>query len=167
MELRKATPADIPRILEIYDGAKASMREMNIQQWSEEYPNRDSALADIQSQTGYVLTLNGTVVATCCLAFGHEPTYDIIYDGAWEGDGPYGFLHRVAVDPACKGKGAAGLFFQELERQAIERGVAILRGDTHQDNLPMQRTMEKNGLKRRGTILLEDGSPRIAYERLL
>ena len=39
-----------------------------------------------------------------------------------------------------------------------------MRGDTHEDNLPMQRVLEKNGFQRCGTIFVEDGSPRIAYQ---
>ena len=105
--------------------------------------------------------------ATACLTFGHEPTYDAVYGGAWQAEGEYGFLHRVAVSGTRKRSGAASRFFEELKRQAEERDVKILRGDTHQDNAAMQRTMEKNGFCRRGTILLEDGSERIAYECLL
>ena len=65
------------------------------------------------------------------------------------------------------GRGAAGLFFDELKRQAGERGVKIIRGDTHRLNLPMQRVMVKNGLKLRGVIHVEDGSERLAYECIL
>ena len=86
---------------------------------------------------------------------------------AYGGTGPYGFLHRIAVLPEAKGKGAAGLFFDELKRQAQEKGIKVLRGDTHRDNKPMQRVMEKNGLTYRGVIHVEDGAERLAYEALL
>ena len=66
-----------------------------------------------------------------------------------------------------RGQGAAGLFFDELKRQARDRGVRIIRGDTHRLNLPMQRVMAKNGLELRGVIHVEDGSERLAYECIL
>ena len=74
---------------------------------------------------------------------------------------------RQAVSGACKGKGGPSLFFQELERQARERGLPCLRGDTHRENKIMQRVMEKNGLSYRGVIYLEDGGERLAFEKVL
>lgn len=40
-----------------------------------------------------------------------------------------------------------------------------LRGDTHERNLPMRRAFERNGFERCGTIWVEDGTPRIAYQK--
>ena len=37
--------------------------------------------------------------------------------------------------------------------------------DTHRQNIPMQRTLKKNGFTRCGVIYLEDGSERIAYQK--
>ena len=88
--------------------------------------------------------------------------------GRWETDPPeYGFLHRIAIAPKAKGKNAAGLLFGDLKRQARERNISVLRCDTHQDNLPMQRALAKNGFSPRGIITVEDGSPRIAFEQIL
>lgn len=164
MKLRKAALSDLSAIEQIYEDAKTSLRERGINQWQDGYPNRESAKEDIESGTGYVLEENGMVVATACLAFGTEPTYETVYEGAWEGNGDYGFLHRVAVLSAKKGGGAASLFLDELKRQAKDRGISILRGDTHEENLPMQRVLEKNGFSRKGIIYLTDGSRRAAYE---
>lgn len=44
--------------------------------------------------------------------------------------------------------------------------AAAVRLDTHADNVPMQRAAEVLGFQRCGTIWVEDGSPRIAYELL-
>ncbi len=164
MKLRKAELSDLSAIEQIYEDAKASLRGRGIDQWQDGYPNRGSAREDIEAGTGYVLEEDGTAVATACLAFGTEPTYETVYEGAWEGSGNYGFLHRVAVLSAKKGGGAASLFFNELKRQARDRGIFILRADTHEENLPMQRVLEKNGFSRKGIIYLADGSRRAAYE---
>ena len=158
MELRLAAESDVPQIARLYDLARASLRDAGVPQWQDGYPNGEDALSDIRAGHGYVLTENGRVAAFACLAFGVEPTYNII---------EYGFLHRVAVDPELKGRGAAGIFFSELKRQAKERGVKTIRGDTHRLNLPMQRVMAKNGLEPRGVIHVEDGSERLAYECVL
>lgn len=167
MIIRKTTPADIPAIETLYDQSRAALRAAGVDQWQDGYPNGSTARQDMEDGTGYVLEDEGEVIATACLAFGHEPTYDVIEQGAWAGQGSYGFLHRVAVSPKAKGKGAAGQFFDELKRQAAERGVRVLRGDTHRDNKSMQRVMAKSGLEYRGVIHVEDGTERLAYEILL
>ena len=41
-----------------------------------------------------------------------------------------------------------------------------LRADTHADNKIMQHLLEKNGFARRGIIHVEDGTPRVAYQKL-
>ncbi len=167
MELRIAAESDVPGIARLFDLARASLKEAGVPQWQDGYPNGSDALRDIKAGHGCVLTENGETAAYACLAFGIEPTYNVIEDGAWLGEGDYGFLHRVAVDPKLRGRGAAGLLFDELKRQARARGVRIIRGDTHRLNLPMQRVMAKNGLEYRGVIYLEDGSERLAYECIL
>ncbi len=165
MELRPGRKEDVPAIAKLYDLARAALRDAGVPQWQDGYPNGDDALRDIEAGHGYVLTENGEVAAFACLAFGVEPTYNVIEDGSWKGQGEYGFLHRVAVDPVRRG--AAGLVFGELKRQAKERGVETVRGDTHRDNKSMQRVMAKNGLELRGVIHVEDGSERLAYECIL
>ncbi len=167
MEIRKAEEGDIPAIVGLYAQARRALRAAGVDQWQEDYPNGEDAKTDIAAGTGYVLEDKGKVIATACLGFGHEPTYNEIWDGGWQGVGEYCYLHRVAVAEEAKGRGAAGMFFEELKRQARARGIKILRGDTHPDNQSMQRVMAKNGLTHRGTIRVEDGSLRMAFEALL
>lgn len=167
MKIRRAEERDIPAIAGLYDQARKALKAAGVDQWQDDYPNQEDAAADIAAGMGYVLEEAGRVAAYACLGFGREPTYDEIWDGGWQGEGEYGYLHRVAVAEEAKGRGAAGLFFEELKRQARARGVTILRGDTHPDNRAMQRVMVKSGLVHRGTIRVEDGSLRMAFEALL
>ena len=168
MVIRKGTLADLPHILPLYDAAKAFLKAQGLDQWQDGYPNEESARKDIADGTCYVLEDNGEILGSACLAFGVEPTYNKIYDGNWAASpAVYGFLHRIAVSPKTRGKGAAGLFFDELKRLAREQNITVIRGDTHRGNLPMQRVMAKNGLAYRGVIYLEDGAERLAYECIL
>lgn len=169
MNIRRTEPKDLPAIQGLYDDARAALKAAGVDQWQEgDYPSAEDAREDMEQGTGYVLEENGAILAVACLAFGREPTYDVIADGAWESDPEeYGFLHRIAVSPRAKGRGAAGQLFDELKRQARERGVKVLRSDTHRDNAAMQRVMAKSGLSRRGVIHVEDGTERLAYELIL
>lgn len=167
MKLRKAVPGDIPAMLGLYEEARLALRDMGVDQWQNGYPDQSCVEQDIAEGGSYVLEENGVPVACAYLAFGREPTYEVIREGQWQTDpAAYGFLHRIAVSGRCKGKGAAALFFAELKRQATEKGLTVLRCDTHRDNLPMQRVLAKNGFSQRGIILVEDGTERLAFEFL-
>lgn len=166
--IRKAEYADLPAIAALYEDAKTFLKAGGVDQWQDGYPNLDSARQDIEAGVGYVLESGGKILCTACLAFGREPTYEKIEEGSWGADPEnYGFLHRIAVSSSARGKGAAGSMFDELKRQAKARGISVLRGDTHRDNLPMQWVLAKNGFTCRGVIYLEDGSERLAYELIL
>jgi RimJ/RimL family protein N-acetyltransferase len=45
--------------------------------------------------------------------------------------------------------------------------IPNIRIDTHRDNAIMQHLLEKNGFVKCGIIYVEDGSPRIAYQKRL
>ncbi len=166
MMIRKGMPEDLPAIARLYREARASLKAMGVDQWqNEDYPNEQDAKADMEAGNCYVQEENGEVLAVACIAFGREPTYEKIEGGSWAADPEvYGFLHRIAVAPEAKGRGLAGKMFEELKRQAAKKGIAVIRGDTHRDNLPMQRVMKKSGLRFRGVIHVEDGSERMAFE---
>lgn len=168
MAIRLTKKEDLPAIEGLYSDAKAALREMNIDQWQTgDYPNSLDAEEDMQRGCGYVFEEGGEVLGVACLDFGHEPTYDHI-DGAWGADvDSYAYLHRIAISSRAKGKGIAGQFFAELERQARARSVNVMRVDTHAKNLPMQRVVQKAGFVNRGVITVEDGTPRNAYEKIL
>jgi len=159
--IRKATPADFGRIMEIYEIAKAFMRKTgNMTQWSGGYPQSELVLSDIGDGNMYaVLNGDGDVVACFGLFAGNDPTYDYIEGGKWASDTPYAAIHRVASDGTEKG------IFKKISDFAGER-YSHLRIDTHADNIPMQRAVTGCGFVHRGTIYLADGAPRLAYDRI-
>ena len=160
MIVRKATHADVSACAEIYKKAKQFMRECgNATQWLGEYPNEVDVIEDIKNGVGYVAEDEGEVVAVFAFIKGNEPTYDKIYDGAWLSDAPYGFVHRIAVGRHGRGVGEACLNFCFSEMPNI-------RIDTHENNKPMQRLLQKNGFTRCGIIYLENGDPRVAFQKI-
>lgn len=158
-EIVPATEADLPRILEIYDIAKAYMRTSgNPNQWNGAYPDPELLRADIAQQRLYVYKKDGKIHGVFMLLLGEEPTYAYIEDGSWREETPYGTIHRLAGDGEVKGLFAKCVAF-------CEKKVPYLRADTHFDNRTMQHLLEKNGFERRGIIYLKNGDPRIAYQK--
>lgn len=168
MKIRLAEAKDLPKITALYDSAKELLRSRGIDQWQNGYPNAESAAADIRGGESYVLEEEGEVVGTAYIGFGTEPTYDKIVKGAWKcAPERYAFLHRVAVSSAYSGRGLALQFFHEAEKLCREKGVTVLRCDTHRQNLAMQKTLERSGFAYCGIIYLEDGAERFGYEKSL
>ena len=99
-----------------------------------------------------------------------EAAYETL-EGEWLTDGPYATVHRCAVDPACRGRGIIGELFAFACEKAAADGMASVRIDTHADNAPMRRAVEKFGFVPCGDITLtegpEAGAPRIAFEKVL
>ncbi len=166
--IRDAKTSDIPRVAELYDLARASLRALGIDQWQDGYPNEETALADITRGISRVVERDGLVVATAAVYVGHEPTYDAIYNGAWLADAPeYGIIHRIAVDPGLKRLGAASFIMDHCASLTRAAGLSVLRCDTHAGNAAMRAALEKNGYARRGIIRLLSGAERVAYEKLI
>lgn len=159
MTIRPATPEDLSALLELYETAKAFMvRTGNPNQWKPGYPGAELLRGEMDRGVCYVAEENGEIVGTFCAIPGQDPTYKVIYDGAWPDDDPYITIHRLASNGKTKGVAKACFAFCE------KRGLA-LRIDTHADNHVMQDLLDKNGFAHCGRILLADGSPRLAYHR--
>ena len=160
MHIRKTVATDIFRIAEIYENAKRFMRENgNPNQWNSGTPNVQTAKEDMERGVGYVVEENNQIIATFMFSLEGEPTYAKIYDGAWLNDAPYGVIHRIAV--AEQGKGIIGFCIEECFSKCKN-----LRIDTHRDNLPMQRALQKRGFQYCGIIYLENGDERLAYQKV-
>ena len=159
MEIRKAKLDELDALMAIYDSARAYMRENgNAEQWGNGYPSKELIRTDIETGHCHVCVEDGEILGVFCYFEGEDPTYRNIYDGAWLNDKPYGVIHRIAV--ARHRKGVASFCFAHCF--ALCKNLKI---DTHRDNIPMQRSLAKNGFTACGTIYLENGDPRIAYQR--
>ena len=122
-------------------------------------PSRRRSCSGRTSGRLYVVEEEGTVHGAFAFLLGEDPTYQVIEGGAWKSAAPYGTLHRVAGSGEVR-----GLFGQMVD---YAWGVIPhLRIDTHENNAVMRHLVEKHGFQRCGVIYLEDGAPRIAFERI-
>ena len=159
MEIRRAHPQELDQIMEIYDRARQFMRRSgNLTQWANGYPSRELIEEDMAAGNCYVLLDGGALAGTFCYLQGKdvEPTYAKI-DGAWLDDGPYGVIHRLASAGSARG-------LTDVCRDWCLARCPSLRADTHRDNLPMQRALERCGFQRCGTVIIQDGTERLAYQ---
>lgn len=176
MRFQVAREQHLDQIMAITNEAKAQLKRMGVDQWQKGYPSLEVWQQDIAHGSAYVALddeLNGVMGA-----FSFFTTRDASYDeieGSWLTgnlfeDGAYASLHRVCVADRCKGQGVVGRMFQYAFDLAKAQGIASLRIDTHPDNKPMIRSLEKAGFTQCGSIALvggvEEGQLRSAFEKV-
>ena len=152
---------DLPQMQKIYARARALMAANgNPTQWGDNFPPQELLEEDIDSNRLFVYVINGQLLGVFAFILGADPTYQVIEGGAWLNDAlPYGTIHRLAS--AGDRRGVAS----EVIAWCLEH-CESLRADTHADNKIMQHLLEKNGFARCGIIHVEDGTPRVAYQKL-
>lgn len=159
MLIRNTEAHDLEAVMEIYASAREFMRDNgNGGQWGQTHPRRELIEADIENKNGYVVEENGEIIGTFFFKIGEDPTYKVIHDGKWINDGEYGVMHRIAVK--YHGCGIVGFVYDHCYNI-----IKNLRIDTHKDNIPMQRSLEKAGFKYCGIIHIDSGDERIAYQK--
>ena len=157
--IRLAQERDIPDILAIFEAAKIFMaKKGNLNQWTSEYPGLASVQEDLTQQALYVLEDNQEILAVFSLILEPESSYQRI-EGSWRSSQAYGSIHRLASNGQAKGVSKRCFDF-------CKEQIPYLRIDTHEDNIPMQAALTRYGFVHCGTIYLEDGSPRLAFDYL-
>lgn len=167
MEFRQAKISDLDQIVEIIELSKKYLKETKVDQWQDGYPSKEDLRRDIESRNSYVLTNKDEIVATTVISLDGESTYNSIFNGEWITNEDYIVMHRVAVHDKYKGKGIFKELIKEAENLALNKGISSIKIDTHRDNISMQRAVVKNDFEKCGIIYLEDGSERIAFEKVL
>ncbi|MCM1136876.1 MAG: N-acetyltransferase [Clostridium sp.] len=159
MTVRTACIEDLENILPIYSYAREQMAlNGNPTQWGNDKPPVSLLINDIKKLNLYLIEENDRPVGVFAFIIGVEPTYQEI-NGAWLNALPYGTVHRVASNGVVKGILNKCLNF-------CESLLPNIRIDTHKDNAIMRHLLEKEGFQECGIIHVEDGTPRIAYQRM-
>ena len=160
MSIRLLKTEELDQALVIYENARAFMRRIgNMNQWKDNWPPVEVLQDDIVKHRLYGVFHDDVLAGVFAYWCGPhaEATYDVIYDGSWQCDSPYGVVHRIA---AAEGSGAG----KEAIRWAVRASDGHLRMDTHENNAAMRHVLESLGFRQCGIILLTNGDPRIAFE---
>lgn len=167
MEFRKSNETDINNIMSIIKQAQAYFKEHGINQWQNNYPNTETINNDIDNNNSYVLLKDNKIVATAAVSFDGEKTYNSIHEGKWITNNEFAVIHRIAVDNTYKGLGLSSQIIKSVEKLCLSKDVCSIKVDTHERNISMQKLLKKNNFEYCGIIYLEDGSKRIAFEKIL
>ena len=159
LSIRHTQEKDLNRINDIFNIARQFMKSSgNKNQWAGSYPNLDVVRGDMDINSSYVVCDDDKVVAYFALIIGEEISYNIIENGQWLNDEPYGTIHRVASDGSVHG------IFDLILNFSLSK-IDNIKVDTHEDNAPMRHQLIKNGFKYCGIIYVkEDHTARMAYQ---
>ena len=182
MNFRKSTFNDVDRILEIIEKAKIELKKLGLDQWQNGYPNREVIENDVKNRISYVLEeisekddksknqSSKKIIGTIVLSPKKEEPYSKI-EGKWITNDDYIVIHRLSVDSEIKNKGIATKILEFSEEECIKNKILSIKTDTHENNEPMKRFLEKNGFSYCGVIYLDKepdvGEKRIAYEKII
>lgn len=159
MVFEKAAMSDLDEIIAIYKRAREYMAKTgNPHQWGDNgHPTKEMLLEDISLKRLTVLRSEGKIEAVFMFSLLPDPTYAVITDGTWKNAEPYGVIHRIASAGRVRN-------ILKLCTEYCLQFTDNIRIDTHSDNKVMQHQLAKCGYQKCGTIFLENGDPRIAYQ---
>lgn len=179
---------DLDAVLGLIADGQAALAGLGIDQWQNGYPPREMIEQDIAGGHTWLAVADeaeadlvpGTVLGTMAYYAQGESDYDHVTEGAWLTDsandaarGPvtYAVLHRLAVSAQARRRGVAHALLTDGIERARVQGMASVRVDTHEGNIPMQHGFEKCGFARCCAIEIsfanEATNRRIGFELVL
>jgi ribosomal protein S18 acetylase RimI-like enzyme len=159
--------SDLPQLMNLVRRAVPLMRAAGNLQWDDAYPNEDIFARDIDLQELWVAEPTAGIVAgVAAITTDQSAEYA---DVGWNIHELAIVIHRLAVDPDCRGAGIAGALMQQAEEVARDRGITRLLVDTNAENVAAQRLMIRSGYIFAGEIKLHfrPGMRFFCYEKRL
>ena len=122
---------------------------------------------DILNGKCHIVQCEGKIRAVFYYAMENDEDYNKISDGSWRNDRAYGVVHRIAVAADSHNLGLAGICIGYAVDKCKRSGIFDLRMDTHMNNIPMQKFLEKHDFRRCGIVNIKDGGERVAYHKVI
>ena len=153
MKIRKAKKSDLENIMRMYNSCVNGMIKNGIDQWDENYPNRDIIEEDINSKTYYVLEIKEQLIGGINIDENQDKTY---LDIPWK-DNSNSFLvvHRLGVKEEFWNKKIGKSLMLFAEKLVIDKQLKSIRLDTYSGNPKAMEFYIQLGYNELGTINLK------------
>lgn len=161
-------PHEIDAIIALTKRCGSHLREQGIDQWDENYPDRESIQRDLKTRTLFAFREEGVILGIVVLNETQDEEYAEI-DWLTDGASRNLIVHRLAVDPSHQGKGIARKLMDFAEDYAREHQYDSIRLDTFSQNSRNQRFYLNRGYADLGPVFLKykKEHPYYCYELLL
>lgn len=132
IDFRKAVADDLPEILLLYKAVVQNMIDSGINQWSDEYPNKQVLSEDISNGELIVAVSDGRLVGAFVM---NEFADEDYYKASWQyPDLRWSVIHRLCVLPTCHRQGLATKMVEYAEQKAKSEGFESIHLDTFSGN---------------------------------
>ncbi|MEN2366845.1 GNAT family N-acetyltransferase [Levilactobacillus brevis] len=156
MYLHKAKIEELDLVCDIIEDGKQQLADAGIDQWQDNYPNRDVIKDDIANGRAVIYNSDDhETLGVAAIVQAPDHSYDTL-QGEWlKQTDKYVTVHRVAIFSHHQGQGYASKLFQDLFSYIGEHHPESesIRIDTHKDNKKMQHLIEKFGFQKVGEIV--------------
>ena len=171
-EIRLATEADIPQVMEVIADAKELFKSQGSVQWQDAdgYPHEGTIRNDLLKSQLFISLIKDKVVGMIAILRDEDKNYKVIYDGEWISDKPYYTIHRLAVRKGYYGQHIAYNLIEFAKKKAKDDGIASVRADTMVENMQMRGLLKKCGFTQCGKVILDSkcaDPSRLAFEILV
>lgn len=187
---RVATREDVPLLQQLLADGRRTMAKLGVKEGTKRYPSSRRLLRAVDAGSVYVVVSNPAWLGVDEGDTVPEPKgesriigmFDVDVEGdaayeegrglTWitEGDGNYGALHWVNVEPSARRCGVGAYILGTAQRIARDAGCHNLCCDVYEANAPMRDLLVREGWTVAGTIALRDWhgheSHRLIYEKL-
>ena len=166
MQIRTCKSDEVTTLMDLVRRMVPSMRASGNLQWDEDYPNAEVFQQDVAAAQLWVAEIDGKIGGFAAITTEQPAEYAEV---GWNVQEPAIVVHRLAVDPAWRGKGIAAALMAQAETVAKDRGIGVLRVDTNSENAATQRLFPKLGYTLAGEIELgfRPGLRFLCYEKRL
>ena len=153
--IRKGKFEEIKEIMYIFKEAIIDMEGQGIYQWDNVYPNEEVIAEDIKEGTLFVYEDENLIKGLIVLSEHEDEEYKELQ---WQFNrGKHLIVHRLCVDPKCKGKGIAKKLVEFAEKYGEENRYEAIRLDAFIPNKRACRMYENAGYKIIGIVNFRKG----------
>jgi len=159
---------EIEAILALTKACGKHMRDNGIDQWDENYPDYDSLLNDLKTETLFTYREGNEILGIIVLNSSQDEEYSAMNWSTSEDDRNI-VVHRLAVHPEHQGKGIARSIMDFAEKWAADNNYDAIRLDTFSQNPRNQKFYTNRGYTELGSVYLKykKDHPYFCYEMLL
>jgi GNAT superfamily N-acetyltransferase len=166
MQIRLATANDLPTVMDLLGRIIPPMQATGNHQWDAAYPDATIFARDVELDQLWLAELDGQIAGFAAITRQPEPAYA---GAGLDIHEPALVIHRLAVDPAVRGRGIARALMQQAETLARSLGIPALRVDTNKLNPAATQLFPRLGYTFAGEITLSfrPGLQVVVFEKRL
>lgn len=149
MEILNSRPEDIDALFNLYDEATEYQKEVGIINWK----GFERALVEREIAEGrqYKIVENADIACVFVITYS-----DPLIWGAADAD-PAIYIHRIATNPAYRGRSHVKHIVEWAKKHALELGKAFIRMDTGSGNDRLNNYYQSCGFTYKGITAIQPG----------